>query len=470
MATRYVTKHVSANDSNGGTNATTDAWATAYKGFSSISASDTLKFGTGTYDVDRSVLLTPIPSGSSGSPTIITDNSDGAVTFHWPGTGNIGIIYLRDTNKGYIYFIGTATNQLIFDAENQASCFACIYLGDPACHHVTFINCWIKNSVYSGVIGGEASDITFDGCHISDNGSRLQGATPIDHGIYASGPNLIVKNSHIYDNYGWGIHCYDTNNPGREFFNNRVYNNGHASGSGLGAGILMSSGSGTVYNNLCYENGGAGIEIWRTSNSTVYHNLCHDNGRYGVDVGRSTGTTSGTLIKNNIIIGNGSGPLRLLSSCTGTVATWNRLGSGESLDTSGDSGGTYNNNVANAVDTDEWVDPNNATLASRDYNLKAGADSIWDGTTNNVPTVGVITDFAGTDRVHPDQGPYAYGTPDPPDPPVIGHITNYPVRKWTLEPIALTLFDNDSNTLQLTITATGNTGVEFGDTTNCTVT
>lgn len=480
MATRYVTKHGSASDSNGGTNATTDAWATAIKGFSSISGGDTLVFGTGTYDIDRSSLQTPIPNGSSGSPTIITDNGDGAVTFHWPGSGNIGIIYLRDVNKGYISFIGTATNQLIFDAEGQSGCFSTIYLGDPACHHINFTNCWIKGSDFSGVTGGSSSDITYDGCHISGNGSRMQGTTPIDHGIYQSGPNLIVKNCRFYDNYGWGLHCYDLNYSGREIYNNWFYNNGYGDGNGHGAGLIMSNGSGTIYNNICFENAGAGIELWRTTNATVYHNICHANGWYGIDVGRASGNaTSNTLIKNNILIDNGLGPLRLLSTCTGTVATWNRLGSGESLDTSGDSGGTYNNNTADAVAiqaesggySGEWTDPENATLASRDYTLVAAAKSIWNASTNDVPTVGIATDIAGTSRAHPDQGPHAFGTPDPPDPPVIGHLTNYPVTAWTLEDIALTLFDNDNNTKNLTLDgSTDGVSIEFGDTTNCTVT
>lgn len=469
MATRYVTKHGSASDLNGGTNATTDAWATAIKGFSSISGGDTLVFGTGTYDVDRSSVYTPIPNGSSGSPTIITDNGDGQVTFNHPGTGSAGILYFSDRpgSFSYIDFIGTSTNQLKFDMELQDKGNIIYAAGSSPGHHILFKNVELTRSLYPAIIGGQTSDLTFDNVHSHDHNGASTGQRA--HCIYASGENLIIKNSFLYNTNGHGIHCYSTtspNHPGRQFFNNTIYNCGIAPGLGNGDGILMSAGTGTIYNNVIYKCGDNGIACWRTTNTTVYHNLCHDNLSYGVKIGFDSGTCTGTIVKNNICIDNVLGSIRLLATSSGAIVSWNICD--DAVSDLGSS--TKSNNTTGAVDTDEWTDPNNATLASRDYTLKAGADSLWDAATNDVPSVGITTDITGASRAHPDQGPYS-GTPIPPDPPVIGHLTNYPVIAGALENIALTIFDNDSNTRELTLDGSADgVGIEFGDTTNCTVT
>lgn len=482
MATRYVTKHASASDSNGGTNATTDAWATALKGFSSISGGDTLVFGTGTYDVTRSSTISPIPSGSSGSPTIITDNADGVVTFNHPGSGSVNIIRFDGASprKEYISFIGTSQDQLVFDGEDQSACTTAISVGGGApassCpRHITFQRIKVTNTTTSGILSGHSEDITVDDCTLVDCGGydASHGGTPGHHGFYGVGARLIIKNSRIYDNFGWGLHIYSTSAPnylGREIYNNICYNNGNGNGTTQvgGSGILVNSGGATIYNNLTFKNRSSGIDVWRPSVCTIFHNTVDENTGPGISVGRSTGSTTGVTVSNNISTRNGTAPIYLYPSCSGVTVTWNNCSAAIS---DNGPGTTKNNNATDTVIGDECVAPSEVTLASRNYALKTGADSIWDATTNNVPSVGIATDYAGTSRVHPDQGAYAFGTPDPPDPPVIGHNTNYPVTAWTLESIALTLFDNDSNTKNLTLNgSTDGVSIEFGDTTNCTVT
>lgn len=457
MTTLYVTKDVSASNLNDGSDATTNAWATAIYGFTNVGPSNTLKFGTGTYDIDRSSTYTPIPNGSSGFPTIITDNSDGAVTFNHPGTGFFGLLYFtgRSPSAQYISFIGTAAKQLIFDLEDQNK-GACIYVGNSPATNVSFVKCEVRNGYGAGILGGDSVNLLVDDCDIHDNGQ----VQTQDHGIYAGGTGFIVRNSRIYDNIAWGIHCYDQDRSGREFYNNRIWGNG-------GDGILMSRGSGIIYSNVIFDNAQHGISLWRTVDALVYHNSIYSNTWWGISDGTDGRITTRSLIKNNIAIENVLGDCKTFSTSVNAVISWNVFGTASitSLSTSD----TVSDNKFNAVSTAVWEDPTNATPTSKDFNLKTGSVAIWDATTNDVPSVGVATDIAGTSRAHPDQGAYAFGTPDPPDPPVIGHLTNYPVVAGVESAIALTLFDNDSNTLTFEIVSTGNTAIRLGTTTDCTV-
>ena len=454
MATRYVTKHGSASDSNGGTNATTDAWATAYKGFSSISGGDTLKFGTGTYDIDRSSIYTPIPNGTSGNPTTITDNADGQVVFNHPGSGYSGLLYFSDRPSAptYISFIGTSRNQLKFDMENQEKGNIVYLGGSNEGSNIRFENVEMTRCLHPSFIGGSTPNITFKNCDIHGN----RGSVDRCHAIYASGSNLVVDGCKLYDSNGWGIHCYPHTGTGRQFINNFIWdNNGTPSNGSAGDGILMSNGSGIISNNVIYANGQSGIALWRTANVNILHNTIHGNGLvsgtwYGIELGGQSGTNTGTLIANNTIIGNDTAAIRVHSNATGTIIDFNRCDSAVS-----DAGSsTITNHVSTAVATTEWVDPTNATLASRDYSIKAGAGAIYNASTNNVTARGVATDIEGTTRVYPDQGAYAYGTTTPPDPPTIGHNSTYVVTT-VYGDVVVTLVKGTNNIVECTLQGTG---------------
>lgn len=465
--TVYVTKDAGASNLNDGSNATTEAWETAIYGFTNMGASNTLKFGTGTYDVARSSTYTPIPSGSSGSPTIITDNADGQVVFNHPGSGGAGIIFFgipsgatRSPTPQYISFIGTSARNIKFDGEDQAACGAVIYLAWSLANNLYFENLEVANGEADGILSSALENLTFKNLYIYHNGSKETAGVPQQHGLYAAGDNLLVQGCTFDSNYGWGLHNFTTGSgpyTNVRILDNIAFNNGFGSGPAVGDGLFIEEGTAIIANNLSYKNAGSGIRLWRTNNTSLLHNTCHENGQYGINVGRATGTTSNTTIKNNICIDNGISPILIQASCTGTVATWNRLGSGESIDNSGDLLGSYSNNVADAVDTQaesggysgEFTDPNNSTLASRDYTLVAGAKSIGATTTNEVPTAGIAEDLAGTSRPQGsfvDQGAYEFGS-DPPDAPAIGHDSPYITTAGTYVGTLITLADGDSNTL-----------------------
>lgn len=361
-----------------------NAWETAIYTFTVMGGSNTAIFsGTsgGVFDIDRSSLFNPIPSGIAGFPTVITDNADGVVTFHHPGSGSPGLIFFgngptRAETPEYITFEGTSANQLVFDAEDQYGTGAVIYLSNEDINHITFKYCEIKNGHASGILAIPPSDITFDSCDVHDCGNLvLSGGNPGDHGFYATGKNFHIINCNIYNIFGIGLSMYWTQSPvydGYVLSKNRIFNNGYG-GNGGGDGILLEGGSGIIANNVVFKNSGSGINVWRTSAVLIAHNTVHENGKYGIAAGLSSGVTANTQIKNNLVAENALTAIRIYPSCSGngTTVTWNRTGSGETISTSADPSAIVNNNSQDAIIDAECVDASNSTLASRDYSLRS---------------------------------------------------------------------------------------------------
>lgn len=403
-----------------------NAWETAIYTFTNVGASNTAIFsGTsgGVFDIARPSTACPIPSGSAGNPTIITDNADGTVTFNHPGTSNrFGFFnFTTGAAKSYISWIGTSRGSIVLDAEFQPNAGSMFYFHNPINQNGNFQvkNLDMRNCYHSTILGGQCPDVDIASCDIHDNEPESLNNQPQNHGVYASGPRLLVHDCTIYNVSGWGIHCYSSsspNHPGRKFYGNTIYNNGYgAAGTSddNGSGIVVAEGGAEIYNNVIFNNGGHGIDTWRNTTVTIYHNTVHSNGKWGINVGLTgTGTScTGTLVKNNISIGNGDGDLLVANNAVNTTISWNRFGTA-AITNSGvntiTSGNAYSQDIA-AICTD----PTHATLASRNYQLKAGSPAIGATTTNEVPPVGVTTDRVGVVRpqgAFVDQGAYEFTT------------------------------------------------------------
>lgn len=431
-ATYYVsTAGSDANSCATAQSSGSSAKLTVVAGMNCLSASDTLKIQAGTYDVNRSVLQTPIPSGSSGNPTIVTDNGDGQVVLHHPGSGFAGILYFTDSGKSYISIVGTAARQIKIDMEYQNFGANIYAAGSPAPSNFTFENIEITRANASGVLGGHHHNQTYINCDIHDNGTHSNGSTPQDHGLYVTGNNLTITGSRIYNNWGWGLHIYSSNsNPdtGYNISGNTIYHNGYGSGSQIGDGIILEEGQGSVTNNVIYGNSGSGIAVWRATGIISRHNTIHNNGRYGIGIRLASGSTSNNTIQNNLIIDNGLNPIIINSSTTGSTVTWNKVGVGESINTSGDGGATVNNNTTTGVAEVEWVDSITGTLNLRNYELTPNALAIDAGLDL---TASVPLDFTGFTRdSSPDQGAYEFDAAPPNPDGTLDLSTN--TISWTM--------------------------------------
>src|SRR5262249_14853249 len=98
------------------------------------------------------------------------------------------------------------------------------------------------------------------------------GLNTLDHGIYVPSSNHLINGNIIFDNAGWGVHCYQT------------------------------PGSLVITNNVIFKNGFGGI-VLGGANCQLYHNTIVSNGQYGIDY--YNGGCMNNVAEDNISVFNG---------------------------------------------------------------------------------------------------------------------------------------------------------------------
>jgi Protein of unknown function (DUF1565). len=238
------------------------------------------------------------------------------------------------------------------------------------------------------------SNVTIDGFDVSGSSFRI--------GLYTTGSNSVIQNTKVHDignnlsgTGGAGIYA-DSYNGGTNMTikNNEVYNVGPAGTNSSLVHAIYHSSTGTIANNLVYNNAGVGIHLWHDAhdltivNNTSFNNymgawiganehytyngpadnikfsnnIIYDNRGYGIKEGGATGTHN--TYTNNLVYDNGTNiTLQNGLKATGTIA----------------------------------ADPKFVKYVASgggDYHLAAGSPAIDAGTSTNAPT----TDMYGTAR------------------------------------------------------------------------
>ncbi|MDD5304237.1 MAG: fibronectin type III domain-containing protein, partial [Elusimicrobia bacterium] len=177
-----------------------------------------------------------------------------------------------------------------------------------------------KNSPGMGVMSNQYTSYNeFINLKVHHNG----GTTPLNHGFYIEGDNILIEHCDIHHNAGFGISNY--NEYGTQANNNVYrYNNIHenSTSGGWRAGIGLTQGAGNkAYNNIIWGNSG-GIEIdYSSIGSQVYNNTIFNNSLGGEKYGISIGAGSGAIIQNNIVYQNPGG--NIIGSQTGMIVSNN---------------------------------------------------------------------------------------------------------------------------------------------------
>lgn len=462
----YILDYSKANDDGAGTSEGA-AWKNFHVAIGRLGPGDSLACrGTTTHLVTRDTQYSNLTSGTSGSHIVIKNYQDETAVFRFQPHGTdssrtsnpySGFVFLNPAGRAYIDFIANAPGRLSFDGQhlytNGFSGNAGFYFSNAG-SNIRLDGVEIKDMRGAGILGAFASDCIVENCWITSNGNE----STQDHGIYASGPNLIVRNNLISANIAWGVHIYDGNYTGRQVYNNRIWGNG-------GDGVLISRGGGTVHHNVIFDNGQHGISFWRTVDATAYHNTIYSNDWWGISDGTDGRIATRSLIKGNIVIGNTLGDCKTFSTSANAEIQWNTFGTASI--TSLSSSDTISDNVYNAVATTEWENPTHATPSSKNFNLKTGASSIEP---TGKPSLGATVDIAGTSRPQGswvDKGAYEFGS-DPPDGPGIAHDPTYIVTT-VYGTVAVTLVKGTNNIVECTLQGTGAAALCV-DNTNVTVT
>jgi Right handed beta helix region/Pel9A-like, right handed beta helix region len=356
-ATYYVS--TSGSDSNPGTS--TQPFLTIRKGASVLASGDTLNVNPGTYVESIDTNSVALASGTSGRLTTI-QGINGTPTIR-PSNG----LPLNIIDKQYVLF-----SNLKLDAINAPN--TSTSLGDGVslygASYITISDCEILNAPGNGVITHDSSSYLGDHnrfirLKVHDNGYENDLRQRVAHGFYIITDFNVIEQCDVYNNYGYGVHIYNSGGGPdyNELRRSRVYGNGrgpYAVNASPG-GIMLSQGTGNMaYNNLVWGNFKSGISVnYNGVNSAVYNNTVYKNGGYGIEIGSGAVATT---VKNNIVYQNYSAI----------------VDAGQST--------AKSNNLT--------IDPKFVNESASDFRLQSGSPGIDAGSSVSV----VPDDFEGTSR------------------------------------------------------------------------
>ena len=318
--TRYVRNGVGGGCSNGSTNyrpATNDCgvggtdtvYTTIKNGVNAMSPGDTLDIRGGTYsEYLNENLGTTFPRASSwATASTIQAHPGETVNLSCDGTqmeGNNPYTCIDTTGNPasyYLIFKGTvtgtpndpsSTRNFIWDGIHLTNGGTFIHIESK---YVRIDGIEIKNNLTYNpnspgqLTGGCGVLIHGDGSEVINsniwNNGPGAGINEGGYSIYAAANDLIIANNLLHDNAAYGMQIYNSDGPRNnvQVYGNRVYNNGLRDAVN-NTGLAIIGTNHKVYNNLAYNNAGAGIS----------------DGYYG-------GPNTGTVFYNNTVYGNGAG-------------------------------------------------------------------------------------------------------------------------------------------------------------------
>jgi hypothetical protein len=231
-----LTSYVALTGSDSAPGTREAPYRTLAHGLQTLRAGDTLLLRGGTYG---EIITGPIAAGTSWSHLTTIAAAPGETVILQPPRGP-SVVHLSGPQYRYIAF-----DRLIFDASHTLYGAA---IDGPT--NLRFSNGELRNATYSGFSGlGDGSQVINMRVHHNGN-SRLS------HGFYICSKNVLILNSDIYANSGYGIQVYYGEGcaSGTRIVGNRIH---HNQGDG---GVVLGSGEGILFaNNRVYENDGGGL-------------------------------------------------------------------------------------------------------------------------------------------------------------------------------------------------------------------
>ncbi|HEX9547363.1 MAG TPA: right-handed parallel beta-helix repeat-containing protein, partial [Acidimicrobiales bacterium] len=317
-----------------------------------LTPGSTLLIRGGTYAEE--LLGGKIPSGTSWSAAVTLKAYPGETVTLQPTAGASRVITFVN-NQSYIVIDG-----LILDGINVAYDVVKLQGGNPAGdpNHIRISNSEIKNAPMQGILdSGQYGNIGWNeylNLKVHDNGGTS--SSWLRHGFYIGTPHNLITGCDAYRNSSYGIQIQYAPAAHNTVRNNKSHDN-------LFGGIVVNDqpDSTVLYNNLVYNNPGAGIQV-----TGAHHTSLDNNTVYGVYTIMPPGSqgaaiyissSDNTTVQNNVSFN--SGVSNYYDGGTGTVQDHNLFG----------------------------VDPIFVNLAAGDFHLPLGSPAINIGTTiSMVPT------------------------------------------------------------------------------------
>jgi len=323
--TNYYVDAINGNDNYSGISQL-NAWKTIQKACNSAIPNSIVQIKGGTYHENLTINV----NGTSGNPIIFRNFGIDVVIID--GTGTTGTVMLEILDKHFLQFENLTIKNL---TVNYAKGIHVNTTQNGSSSGLVFKNINISNIGWTNstaaipsasnnawgmeIVGrnGGVTDVTVDGCNISNNILGYSEALTISGNI----DGFIVKNSAIHDNNNIGIDMLGnygkSDNPETDkprngvITNNSCYRN--ISSLAVSAGIYVDGAESiTIEKNNCYQNG-LGIEVGceqdgDSSYITVKNNLIYGNQNSGLAIGGYTTATTGQVlfstVRNNTFFQN----------------------------------------------------------------------------------------------------------------------------------------------------------------------
>lgn len=302
--TYYV--RTDGNDANSGLrNSQGKAFKSISHGISKLTPGDRLLVEDGEY-VGKTIRIENL-QGTAGRPiTIRSVNKWGAILSR-PDDANPDSSVVVVSQSTYVIFEGFE----IYDSP--AGIESGVDVRSHS-HHITIRDNYIHDCACGGISSRESDYLTFESNVVRDNAKRNEwncsGISvwhPIEHD-QEPGNHIIIRKNIAFEN-----ECdlpfrplgHDTPTDGNgiivdDYRATQKIANALGQAGGFRSGTLIE-------NNLCFNNGGKGINVYKSDNVTIRNNTCYHNlrilSKYGDFSGDVTvGNSKGLRFYNNIIV------------------------------------------------------------------------------------------------------------------------------------------------------------------------
>lgn len=249
--------------------------------------SDTIWVHPGTYAESIDTEVSTFDGGSSWDERLRIAAYPGGDVILRPTSGNF-VVQFAASSARYIELVGfdlDGVNVALDVVKIHYTAFA-----TNASHHIRLRACEIHNAPVNGILvtGPNSTFNEFIGVNVHDNGG---------HGLYISTSDNLLFDSDVWNHRTYGVHVFHSGGTGvdrNRILFSRTHGNGKA---GIGAGILLASGTGNeARGNRSWDND-IGIYVFADSvNASVTGNWTWGNTAAGIVV--APGAT-GTIAADN---------------------------------------------------------------------------------------------------------------------------------------------------------------------------
>jgi len=229
----------------------TDPFASAEAALKKAGGGNTFVFKPGDY-VGTQITLSPEYAGSAEEPTILKSQQKYRAVLH-------GSVFHN------IYIKGGCKWVIIDGFESSGA----KYTGIKTDADYTVIrNCRIHNNALQGIEAHSVRGVVIENNIVEYNGVHPQ----FNHGVYADGEGLTIRNNIVRFNSGWGLHLYP------EIANSKIENNLIYGNQRWGIAVYSKprTGSNRLVNNTVVHNGN-GIAVKNGLDEVIANNIVVDN-------------------------------------------------------------------------------------------------------------------------------------------------------------------------------------------------